>query len=169
MQGERSSRRGPVWGGLVACVPVFAACSAPAPASHGPVGGHTGLAIREVEADGRVGPGDDRVVFQGNDLLLRPGEVVRGAMVVHAVDAYASNGKPAIDVLLSSEGRERLAEITRRNRGRQIAILVDGKMIAAPLISDPIENGAMQLSSDFDQHGAQQLAQAIRGGAGLGY
>lgn len=53
-------------------------------------------------------------------------------------------------VRLSPEGRRRLAEVTAVAEGRRLAVVVDGEVVAAPRIHEPIPDGLVALTLPFD-------------------
>lgn len=70
-----------------------------------------------------------------------------------------------VEFELTSEGRDKFAQITRENTGRQLAILIDGKIRSAPSINEPITGGRARISGSFSQQEAKDLALIIKEGA----
>jgi preprotein translocase subunit SecD len=70
-----------------------------------------------------------------------------------------------VEFELTSEGREKFAQITRENTGKQLAILIDGKIRSAPSINEPITGGRARISGSFSQQEAKDLALIIKEGA----
>ncbi|RME90524.1 MAG: protein translocase subunit SecD, partial [Candidatus Hydrogenedentota bacterium] len=66
---------------------------------------------------------------------------------------------------LTAEGTKKFAEITTKNKGRQLAILIDGKVRSAPNINEPILGGSAQISGSFTPQEAEDLALIIKEGA----
>jgi SecD/SecF fusion protein len=62
-------------------------------------------------------------------------------------------------------GAARFGDVTRDNVGRRLAIIVDGKVMSAPVIREPILGGRGQISGGFTRESAQDLALLIRVGA----
>ena len=62
-------------------------------------------------------------------------------------------------------GAQRFAEITRANVGKPFAIVLDGKVLSAPVIREPITGGRGQISGSFTTASAQDLAVMLRAGA----
>lgn len=71
----------------------------------------------------------------------------------------------AISYKLDAEGTERLAQKTRQNIGRHLAILFDDQVMAAPLINAPILDGTGSVPVSFSEGGARDLALMLRSGA----
>ena len=60
---------------------------------------------------------------------------------------------------------ERIAQITSDNVGKPFAIVLDGKIIEAPVIREPITGGSGQISGNFTAQSATDLALLLRAGA----
>src|SRR5579864_3171548 len=60
------------------------------------------------------------------------------------------SGSPfGIEIRLTAKGRERFAETTAQNIHKQIAVIVDGKVYAAPVIQARISTEAISISDHF--------------------
>ncbi len=64
-----------------------------------------------------------------------------------------------------SIGARRFADTTRANVGKPFAIVLDNKVISAPVIREPITGGRGQISGRFDAKTATDLALLLRAGA----
>ena len=109
----------------------------------------------------------------GSEVLYSIGEppvgyLVRQDDVFTAVDVAsaepAANEEPFIEFVLKSDAAERLSAFTGENRGRTIAILLDGQVISTSRIEGAIVDGVGRLSGDFDAEGAANLARLIASG-----
>ncbi len=74
-------------------------------------------------------------------------------------------GEWVVDFTFDSAGARRFADITRANVGRPFAIVLDNKVISAPVIREPIIGGRGQISGHFDARSATDLALLLRAGA----
>jgi protein-export membrane protein SecD len=63
------------------------------------------------------------------------------------------------------DGARRFAEVTRGNVGRPFAIVLDDKVVSAPVIREPITGGRGQISGNFNAASANDLAVLLRAGA----
>ena len=66
---------------------------------------------------------------------------------------------------LDRVGAKRFGKATSKNIGRQLAIILDGKIISAPVIRDTIASGNGQISGGFTFQSATDLALLLRSGA----
>jgi preprotein translocase subunit SecD len=72
---------------------------------------------------------------------------------------------PAVSITFNQQGGEKFAELTSQNVGKPFAIILDGEVISAPNINEPILGGSAQISGGFTVPEAVQLAIALRSGA----
>ena len=96
---------------------------------------------------------DKRVLVSGGDLVdAQPGFDQR-------------NGQPIVNFRFNSSGARKFAEVTKANVGKPFAIVLDNKVISAPVINEPIPGGAGQISGNFTVQSANDLAILLRAGA----
>ena len=73
--------------------------------------------------------------------------------------------QPVVNFRFDSVGAKRFGEVTAKNVGEPFAIVLDGKVISAPVIREPILGGSGQISGSFSVKEAQDLALLLRAGA----
>ncbi|MBL8200021.1 MAG: protein translocase subunit SecD [Chromatiales bacterium] len=73
--------------------------------------------------------------------------------------------QPIVQFRFDSYGAKRFADITRAHVGEPFAIVLDGKVISAPVIREPITGGAGQISGNFSTAEASSLSAMLRAGA----
>ena len=127
---------------------------APAPISSSAAEFADGLTMHLVDEHGGTSA-------KNGGVRLEPKAVISGGMVADAKAAVDQHGRSIVRFSLTPQGATRLAETTRGNVGRRLAILVDGKVVTAPVIRDPINGGAGEISGDFTPGEARALAAAI--------
>ena len=66
---------------------------------------------------------------------------------------------------LDRVGAKRFGKATSKGIGRQLAIILDGKIISAPVIQDTIAGGSGQITGGFTFQSATDLALLLRSGA----
>ncbi len=74
-------------------------------------------------------------------------------------------GEWVVNFAFDSVGTRRFAETTRQNVGRPFAIVLDERVITAPVIREPITGGRGQISGSFTARSANDLAVLLRAGA----
>ncbi|MEH7879710.1 protein translocase subunit SecD [Rhizobium laguerreae] len=103
--------------------------------------------------EGRSYPVLDRVEISGDRLS-------------DARVSFDSNTRePIVSFRFDSAGATRFAEITRQNVGNPFAIVLDNKVLSAPVIREPITGGSGQISGSFSADSATTLAAMLRAGA----
>ena len=65
---------------------------------------------------------------------------------------YGGNEIYSLNIQLKKSAALEFKEITTRNVGKKIAVIVDNKVIMAPVIRDPITNGRMTVSGDKEEN-----------------
>ena len=85
------------------------------------------------------------------------------------VDAKArmdtQNNETIVSFTLDRVGSKKFGRATSENVGKQLAIILDGKIISAPSIREPILGGSGQISGNFTFQSATDLALLLRSGA----
>lgn len=73
--------------------------------------------------------------------------------------------EPAVTIQFDSDGGQKFARMTQQNTGKLFAIILDGQVISAPQIREPIFGGVSQISGSFTTESANALAISLRSGA----
>lgn len=73
--------------------------------------------------------------------------------------------EPLVAVKFTAEGGTLFADITKVNVGKQLGIFLDGELISAPVINEPITGGTAIISGNFTVDEARSLAQNLSFGA----
>jgi len=81
-----------------------------------------------------------------------------GSIIKQAIATRGNMGELEIAFELNAEGAERFAKVTSENKGRRLAIVLDGELYSAPNINDPILTGSGRITGNFDVAGARELA-----------
>lgn len=90
--------------------------------------------------------------------------MVSGDTLVDAQPSF-QDGMPVVSFKFDSIGGRRFGEATRTNVGHLFAIVLDNKVISAPVIREPIMGGSGVISGHFTTQSAQDLALLLRAGA----
>ena len=70
-----------------------------------------------------------------------------------------------VSFTLDRVGAKRFGKATKTGIGKQLAIVLDGKIVSAPVIRDAIVSGSGQISGNFTFQSATDLALLLRSGA----
>jgi preprotein translocase subunit SecD len=90
--------------------------------------------------------------------------ILDGSMVTDARVGYNQANQPVINFTLNSEGAKIFGDWTGKNVGEYLAIVIDNKVLSAPVIKERIGGGAGQITVTDPQE-AHDLAIALRSGA----
>jgi protein-export membrane protein SecD len=123
----------------------------------------------EAAASKKVPPGDE-LVYSDRDppvpYVLKEQVLVSGESLVDAQPGFDSRtGEPVVTFRFDSAGAKRFGRVTQDNVGLPFAIVLDNKVITAPVIREPILGGTGQISGNFSVQEANDLAILLRSGA----
>jgi len=75
------------------------------------------------------------------------------------------SNQPTVSFTLDRLGAQKFGRATTDNVGKRLAIVLDGKIISAPSINEPITSGSGIISGNFSFQEATDLALLLRSGA----
>lgn len=101
----------------------------------------------------------------GGPVLLEKNAMLTGDHLTNASVGFDQYGQAIVQLQFDKEGARLFDQITFRNIGKQLAIVLDGKIHSAPVIRDRIPNGTAQISGNFTSQEASDLALVLRAGA----
>lgn len=81
------------------------------------------------------------------------------------MDFDPTTGQPIVKLQFNEAGKKIFADLTAKNVGKRIAILLDGATITAPTVEEPITDGNAVISGKFTREEAKTLAQRLNAGA----
>lgn len=114
-------------------------------------------------------PGVTFLPTAGNEnekLPIRDHIEVDGADLTGASAGFdQQNGEYAVNFSFDNAGAQAFANVTRANINKRFAIVLDNKVIEAPVIRTPITGGNGQITGGFDAQKATDLALLLRAGA----
>jgi preprotein translocase subunit SecD len=105
-------------------------------------------------------PGDAGTVYY----LVRRAAAVTGRDLRTARPSLDQNNLPAVSFTLNSEGGRRFGKVSSENLGRQLAIILDGRVQSAPRLEGRITTDG-QIYGSFTQEEAQDLSLILRSGS----
>lgn len=89
-----------------------------------------------------------------------------GAQLKRSIVQFDQNtGEPQVGLQFDEEGSRLFAEVTSEHTGERLAIVLDGNIVMAPNLTEPIFGGQAQISGGFTLDDAKQLSIQLNAGA----
>lgn len=98
-------------------------------------------------------------------VLVRRRVLVSGEDLSAAFLTQDQSNRPAIGFRFNGNGARRFGDATARNIGKRFAIVLDGKVISAPVIQSAITGGNGIIEGSFTSEEAIKLSNLLEGGA----
>jgi preprotein translocase subunit SecD len=95
-----------------------------------------------------------------NKIYIHPAVIVSNADVIAAEATTIQRSQPAVMLTFNPAGAQKLKECTRQNQGKRLAMLVDGKILNASIVSGHAQKKAY-MTGKFTNAEAKSLAERI--------
>jgi preprotein translocase subunit SecD len=121
-------------------------------------------------ADATTIPGAGNALIPSQDekgifYIINTNPVVSGDDLVDAQPAFDQNGRPAVDFRFDTSGARKFGDYTATHIGQPFAIVLDNKVISAPVIQSHIGGGSGIITGNFTVESSTNLAVLLRAGA----
>ena len=90
---------------------------------------------------------------------------VSGESLKDSQAVFDQNNMPVVTTSFDATGARKFAKLTTEHVNERFAIVLDGKVLSAPVIREPIPGGRGQISGGFSLQEAKDLAVLLRSGA----
>ncbi len=120
----------------------------------------TRLEIRLADTEPTSGSTEAVVAGSGQRIYLFPTAVVTSADVTNARVIAARGSQFSVEVGFSDPGAARMATATKGHIGKPVAIVLNGRVIAAPVLRGPIGSSAV-ITGDFTKAQADEIAAGL--------
>ena len=97
--------------------------------------------------------------------VVRRETILTGDLISDASVRVSDVGEPYVSVTFDSVGARVFGDVTEKNVGKGLAIILDGNVHSAPVIRERIPSGQAQISGGFTYDEASDLAIVLRTGA----
>ncbi len=101
----------------------------------------------------------------GQTIIIKKHAVLTGDMLTDSQPGFDQNGAPDVSFKFNALGSHKFCEVTKENVGKPFAIVLDGEVISAPRINEPICGGSGQITGSFTVKEAHDLSLLLRAGA----
>jgi len=102
---------------------------------------------------------------EGEDQRLVTTDLTGADLKSADVTFDSTTGKPAVSLQFTSEGAKKFEDLTGKNIGKPLAILLDGQVVSAPVVQEKISEGNAQITGNFTIDEANNLAIQLNAGA----
>lgn len=111
--------------------------------------------------------GDTRLPLMGGGAVVVDRRVLLGGehMIEAGFGTDRETGQGTVNFVFDAEGTKQFATLTTANVGRAFAVILDGMVLTAPVIREPITGGRGVISGAFSIQAAADLSVLIRSGA----
>jgi preprotein translocase subunit SecD len=72
-------------------------------------------------------------------------------------------GRPSMIIRFTASGAKKLADVTEKFRGRNLAVVFEGNIILSARIIEQIRDGSLRVSGSFTQNEIDVMVKKIRG------
>lgn len=100
-----------------------------------------------------------------NTYAIKEQVMLSGDLLTDAKIGTGQYGEQVVNITFDNVGAKKFADITKANIGKPFAIVLDGKVITAPVIRSAIIDGNAQISGNFTVESARDLSVMLRAGA----
>jgi len=126
------------------------------------------LTFRFISQENEENFGSEKLYFENNEdeAIVSKRIILNGDNLVDAQPKMdTQNNMTVVSFSLDRVGTKRFARATSNGINRRLAIVLDNKIISAPVIREAIIGGAGQISGDFTFQSATDLALLLRSGS----
>ncbi len=111
--------------------------------------------------------GSEKLTTENNENLnISKRIIMSGENLIDAQPNFNNqSNEPTVSFTLDRLGAQKFGRTTTDNVGKRLAIVLDGKIISAPSINEPITSGSGMISGNFSFQEATDLALLLRSGA----
>jgi preprotein translocase subunit SecD len=82
--------------------------------------------------------------------------------IAEARAAVDNQQKPVVEITFTEEGAKKMAKLTAERQDKPLAILVDGKVVCAPVVRSTLSRVA-QITGNFTQEEVDRIVRGING------
>ena len=126
------------------------------------------LTFRFITQNNNDSFGAEKIQFENSEdeALVSKRIILSGENLIDAQPLMNNQtNETVVSFTLDRVGAKRFGKATSTGVGRQLAIVLDGKIVSAPIIRDTIASGNGQISGNFTFKSATDLALLLRSGA----
>ena len=112
---------------------------------------------------------EEKSIADLTEILFEPtGEIfyLHNKVLINQYDIESASvvnqeGRPAVELILTSEGAKKFEELTAQHVGKLCGMVLNGKLLSAPIIRDTISGGRVIISGIFTESEAEDIANGL--------
>lgn len=97
-------------------------------------------------------------------LPIKKNVIIQGDTLIDAQASFDEHSRPVVSIKFNNIGRQQMYEASKSVK-KQFAIVLDDKVISAPVFNEVIPGGNAMISGHFTVEGANELALLLRAGS----
>jgi len=101
--------------------------------------------------------------------IMKTSEEMSGENIIKANSSVSqgdlTSGGNVVHIDFNNKGAKEFARVTARNKGKQLAIVLDNTVYSAPNVNEKITMGSAQITGSFTRDEAKNLAVVLQAGA----
>lgn len=99
-------------------------------------------------------------------LVLSAGAALAAPLPIKVASATVEGGMtgPVLSLKLDEASTKSFADLTAANIGKVVELRIDGKVVMAPVVRDPITTGQVEVSGDFQADQLNEIALRLNDG-----
>ena len=140
----------------------FILCGGPVPAVQVPAKPAVRVEFRRAESQPAKGLTEATVAGTTRKVYLHREPAVTNKDIANAQVTPGDRGRATVRLTFTEKGKEKLAELTGGHLNKPVAVLVDGKVIAAPVVRAKISGGEAALFVGTRAE-AERIVKCIKG------
>ncbi len=124
-------------------------------------------ADQNLVAQGKSAPGSQTLPYPDSPtkfIAVQRRVIISGDDLIDASLTKDQDQRPAVAIKFNASGGRKFARVTQENTGKPFAMILDGSVLSAPNINEPILGGNAIINGNFSTDSANQLAISLRSG-----
>lgn len=108
----------------------------------------------------------DKRFFANRTPMLSINDIASASVVTEDVGFYEKGSivhkpMPAILIQFKEDSKKKLHKLTSENINKRLGIFINGQLIMAPIIMEPISGGSVKISGEFTREETQRIVNDI--------
>ena len=95
------------------------------------------------------------------EILYLHDEVLVNQFDVESAAVVMRQGRPAVELILKSEGVNKFKELTAQNVGKRCGMVLNGNLLSVPIIRDTISGGRAIITGIFTETETENIARGL--------